>query len=320
MANFQNGAPVTTQTGAYNTYVGARYVPLFAGQWDNTKIYEPLTIVINEGNSYTSKQYVPAGVDITNENYWVLSANFNGQIEQVRTELKSEINYLQQNSYLLKGGNQLVPNTHLNNLTTPGNYFCPGPTIGQTIIGRPKGNIYFFTLKVAYGTGLDTPTQILQDMDSGIRFFRTKFESGWGKWTYPAEKKNEVFVTLTDPFTTPSLSPTQVYQWVIEFPAELSDKNILAITPKIGAGTVHNDSVPIFMSIAGGTYKIKILGTGEAQTFNLQCYIFYTLKNPFTKDVRMPGEGSYFEQSDIFYPMGMTKEEVDLYNASYPID
>lgn len=59
-------------------YVGARYVPLIAGEWDKTKAYEPLTIVTNEGNSYTSKQYVPVGVDITNQDYWVLTGNFNG--------------------------------------------------------------------------------------------------------------------------------------------------------------------------------------------------------------------------------------------------
>ena len=47
-------------------YVGARYVPLFANpaQWTNDRQYEPLTIVLHQGNSFTSMQYVPIGIDI----------------------------------------------------------------------------------------------------------------------------------------------------------------------------------------------------------------------------------------------------------------
>lgn len=71
------------------TYTGARYVPLFAdpAQWDNTKAYEPLTIVLNEGNSYTSKTFVPVGVDISNEKYWALTGNYNAQVEAYRQEV-----------------------------------------------------------------------------------------------------------------------------------------------------------------------------------------------------------------------------------------
>ena len=74
---------------AVTQYIGARYVPLFADpmQWDSTKTYEPLTIVYNEGNSYTSRQYVPAGIQIDNDNYWALTGNYNAQIEQYRAEV-----------------------------------------------------------------------------------------------------------------------------------------------------------------------------------------------------------------------------------------
>lgn len=75
---------------AVTQYVGARYVPLFAEplEWDNTKTYEPLTIVYNNGNSYTSRQYVPAGIEITNTHYWALTGNYNAQIEQYRAEVQ----------------------------------------------------------------------------------------------------------------------------------------------------------------------------------------------------------------------------------------
>lgn len=76
-------------------YIGARYVPSFGRlgelsiEWDNTGEYEPLTIVLHQGNSYTSRQFVPKGIDIGNKDYWALTGNYNAQIEQYRQELKT---------------------------------------------------------------------------------------------------------------------------------------------------------------------------------------------------------------------------------------
>lgn len=74
---------------AVTQYIGARYVPLFADpmQWDSAKTYEPLTVVYNGGNSYTSRQYVPAGIQIDDDAYWALTGNYNAQIEQYRAEV-----------------------------------------------------------------------------------------------------------------------------------------------------------------------------------------------------------------------------------------
>lgn len=71
-------------------YVGARYVPLFANpaQWTNDRQYEPLTIVLYQGNSFTSMQYVPIGIDINNEEFWAQTGNYNAQVEQYRQEVK----------------------------------------------------------------------------------------------------------------------------------------------------------------------------------------------------------------------------------------
>lgn len=68
-------------------YIGARYVPIFMGEWDNTATYEPLSIVMYQGASYTSRQYVPIGVPITNETFWALSGNYNAQVEAYRQEV-----------------------------------------------------------------------------------------------------------------------------------------------------------------------------------------------------------------------------------------
>lgn len=70
-------------------YVGARYVPLFADplEWSDTIGYEPLTVVLHEGNSYTSRQSVPVGIDIGNATYWAETGNYNAQIEAYRQEV-----------------------------------------------------------------------------------------------------------------------------------------------------------------------------------------------------------------------------------------
>lgn len=55
------------------TYVGMRYVPVFADppQWDISRQFENLTMVTADGETYISKKLVPTGVAITNEEYWV---------------------------------------------------------------------------------------------------------------------------------------------------------------------------------------------------------------------------------------------------------
>lgn len=70
-------------------YVGARYVPVFADplEWSDTIGYEPLTVVLHEGNSYTSRQSVPVGIDIDNTAYWAETGNYNAQIEAYRQEV-----------------------------------------------------------------------------------------------------------------------------------------------------------------------------------------------------------------------------------------
>ena len=72
-----------------NVYVGHRYVPKIMGDWDNTQLYEPLSIVQYQGNSFTSRQYVPSGIEITNEEYWVSTGNYNAQVEQYRQDVRN---------------------------------------------------------------------------------------------------------------------------------------------------------------------------------------------------------------------------------------
>lgn len=75
-----------------NVYVGHRYVPKIMGEWDKTIDYEGLSIVTYQGTSYTSKQRVPVGIEIINENYWVETGNYNVQVEEYRQETKAVLN------------------------------------------------------------------------------------------------------------------------------------------------------------------------------------------------------------------------------------
>ena len=43
--------------------------------------------MLYQGNSYTSRQYVPIGVDILNEEYWANTGNYNAQVEAYRQEV-----------------------------------------------------------------------------------------------------------------------------------------------------------------------------------------------------------------------------------------
>lgn len=67
---------------AVREYIGARYVPLYVGDWDSTKNYEPLTIVTDaNGNSFTSIRDVPAGTPLSDRTYWIQTSSFSGAVE-----------------------------------------------------------------------------------------------------------------------------------------------------------------------------------------------------------------------------------------------
>lgn len=82
-------------TGIVREYIGARYVPKFfenennTPEWAPNVQYEPLTIVTYNSNSYTSKKTVPASVGNPSDNptYWASTGNYNAQVEAYRQEV-----------------------------------------------------------------------------------------------------------------------------------------------------------------------------------------------------------------------------------------
>ncbi len=66
------------------TFKGARYIPKFYGNWTADIGYEAIGVVKHNAFTYISKQPVPAGVEITNTNFWLLWADPNAQMEELR--------------------------------------------------------------------------------------------------------------------------------------------------------------------------------------------------------------------------------------------
>lgn len=77
-----------------NIYKGHRYVPKIMGEWDVQETYEGLSIVTYQGTSYTSKKRVPVGVDILDTDYWVVTGNYNAQVENYRQEVRDMGDYV----------------------------------------------------------------------------------------------------------------------------------------------------------------------------------------------------------------------------------
>ena len=103
------------ETTAKRQYVGARYVPIFGRKdessinWDNSAPYEPLTIVLHLGNSYTSKKYVPAGVGIHNTDYWAETGAYNAQVEQYRQEVLGFDTRIRENRHDIETLESIIP-------------------------------------------------------------------------------------------------------------------------------------------------------------------------------------------------------------------
>lgn len=83
---------------ATTQYIGARYVPLFytnpddsSNNWKSGVAYDPLTVVTDLNQSYTSKIPVPASIGRPSENltYWILTGAYNAQVEQYRQDVET---------------------------------------------------------------------------------------------------------------------------------------------------------------------------------------------------------------------------------------
>lgn len=63
-------------------YVGKRIVPLHCGEWDQTREYEMLSVVLYKetGDSYMARRQVSAGTAITDTAFWAKSSDYSEQL------------------------------------------------------------------------------------------------------------------------------------------------------------------------------------------------------------------------------------------------
>lgn len=144
-------------------------MPLFADpiDWDNTKTYEPLTIVYYQGNSYTSRQSVPAGVDITDTTYWALTGNYNAQIEQYRKETASKLSNVTTDGTLKGGGTKTDPlRLSLNHSTVMSD---TGKTVYPALMHKQGDSSTILGIGFNVGDGLASYNTEDADVGSGLR-------------------------------------------------------------------------------------------------------------------------------------------------------
>lgn len=144
-------------------------MPLFANpiDWDNTKTYEPLTIVYHQGNSYTSRQSVPAGVDITDTTYWALTGNYNAQIEQYRKETASKLSNVTTDVTLKGDGTKTKPlKVALNHSTVMSD---TGKTVYPTLMHKQGDSSTILGIGFNVGDGLTPYNDAAADVGSGLR-------------------------------------------------------------------------------------------------------------------------------------------------------
>lgn len=144
-------------------------MPLFADpiDWDRSKTYEPLTIVYHQGNSYTSRQSVPAGVDITDTTYWALTGNYNAQIEQYRKETASKLSTVTTNGTLKGNGTKTEPlKVALNHSTVISD---TGKTVYPTLMHKQGDSSTILGIGFNVGDGLTPYNTEDADVGSGLR-------------------------------------------------------------------------------------------------------------------------------------------------------
>lgn len=144
-------------------------MPLFADpiDWDRMKTYEPLTIVYHQGNSYTSRQSVPAGVDITDTTYWALTGNYNAQIEQYRKETASKLSNVTTDGTLNGDGTKTDPlKVKLNHSTVMSD---TGKTVYPTLMHKQGDSSTILGIGFNVGDGLASYNTENADVGSGLR-------------------------------------------------------------------------------------------------------------------------------------------------------
>lgn len=153
-------------------YIGARYVPILGGAWDINKSYEALTIVQANNNSYTSKKPVPPGINITNTEYWVVTGNFNGQVEEYRQEVEE----YRQEVVELNSGIDTVKQHSLKFYGAVGDGVTDDSEAFKLALAGLAGDTLYIdrgTYRIAKSVTISSPITIIGGADSTLKLEKT---------------------------------------------------------------------------------------------------------------------------------------------------
>lgn len=114
--------------------------------------------------------------DITEAGYAVdarqMNAGLGGSFANLQQEMFA-------NTYMLSGGTEIPSNADLNEYKDVGNYYCMFDSIAGTLPNCPA--IQAFVMKVECSTGIDYPSQMIREYDSGTLYYRV-FKPGMNAW------------------------------------------------------------------------------------------------------------------------------------------
>lgn len=120
-----------------NVYIGNRYVPIIVGEWDKNRAYESLSIVTYSGTSYTSTKNVPVGIEISNTEFWVMTGNYNAQVEEYRKETEALANKV---GVITDKNIIVIGDSYGKGWDQAGNQYTPYTTFASQYTGVPIKN------------------------------------------------------------------------------------------------------------------------------------------------------------------------------------
>jgi hypothetical protein len=155
-----------------NTYVGRRYIPkLFhnpndnSATWTNSVQHESLTIVMWQGASYTSKQDVPVGIDISDIRYWTRSADYNAQISIYEQNVRDYHQYVIDQIGIINDDNETFKNNVNNDFINYKNDVNNNIDDFKVDVNNTINKItQFYTPEMFGVTGTNDDTAVIQTM------------------------------------------------------------------------------------------------------------------------------------------------------------
>lgn len=287
-------------------YIGARYVPLFfenpkgGNDWLSGYQYDALTIVTYLNQSYTSKKVVPATVGNPKDNpeYWVMTANYNAQVEEYRKQVE-------QAKKDIDGSEQIYQQTMQNQY----NQFT---TSVNNTVANNRTEMLNKINNLEQSLGSPSVVESIENMTNHDRLYILKSN---GHLYYYEEGWKDSGIVYGDNYT-PDVVKMTVYQSVNK-----------CVTYDVKARTVHFNlgaiSLPNGSSISVGPVDINLsqenlpawrlyANPSAEPTKRIEAY-FWNVPNP-NKDAMLIGQ----IWEDAIWVSGINKEQIIVLNPVHP--